>query len=104
MFEAYMTIAAWAALTRRASIGLMVGANTFRNPALVAKMVTTLDHISGGRAVLGIGGARFEGEHAAFGVEFRSGLRRRPRLAGQGGAAPARGAARPGGPRRPALL
>jgi alkanesulfonate monooxygenase SsuD/methylene tetrahydromethanopterin reductase-like flavin-dependent oxidoreductase (luciferase family) len=48
----------------------MVGANTFRNPALVAKMATTLDHISNGRAVLGIGGAWFETEHRAFGLEF----------------------------------
>jgi alkanesulfonate monooxygenase SsuD/methylene tetrahydromethanopterin reductase-like flavin-dependent oxidoreductase (luciferase family) len=48
----------------------MVGANTFRNPALVAKMATTLDHISNGRAILGIGGAWFEAEHMAFGIEF----------------------------------
>ena len=70
MFEGYMTRAAWAEATENATIGLMVGANTFRNPALVAKMVTTLDHISGGRAVLGIGGAWFETEHRAFGLEF----------------------------------
>jgi F420-dependent oxidoreductase-like protein len=70
MFEGYMTLAAWAALTKRVTLGLMVGANTFRNPALVAKMVTTLDHISGGRAYLGIGGAWFETEHAAFGIPF----------------------------------
>ena len=70
MFEGYMTLAAWAALTKRVSLGLMVGANTFRNPALVAKMVTTLDHISGGRAYLGIGGAWFETEHTAFGIPF----------------------------------
>jgi alkanesulfonate monooxygenase SsuD/methylene tetrahydromethanopterin reductase-like flavin-dependent oxidoreductase (luciferase family) len=48
----------------------MVGANTFRNPALVTKMITTLDHISQGRAILGIGGAWFETEHRAFGIEF----------------------------------
>lgn len=70
IFECYTAMAAVASTTERASIGLMVGANTFRNPALVAKMVTTLDHISGGRAVLGIGGAWFETEHEAFGVEF----------------------------------
>ena len=70
MFEGYMTLAAWAALTRRVTLGLMVGANTFRNPALVAKMVTTLDHVSDGRAYLGIGGAWFETEHAAFGMPF----------------------------------
>jgi F420-dependent oxidoreductase-like protein len=72
MFEAWMTLAAWAEATTRARIGLMVGANTFRNPALVAKMATTLDHISGGRAILGIGGAWFETEHRAFGFEFGS--------------------------------
>src|SRR5436190_1407430 len=70
MFEGYMTLAAWAALTKRVTLGLMVGANTFRNPALVAKMATTLDHISGGRAYLGIGGAWFETEHTAFGIPF----------------------------------
>jgi alkanesulfonate monooxygenase SsuD/methylene tetrahydromethanopterin reductase-like flavin-dependent oxidoreductase (luciferase family) len=70
MFEGWLTLAAWAEATSRARIGLMVGANTFRNPALVAKMATTLDHISGGRAVLGIGGAWFETEHTAFGFEF----------------------------------
>lgn len=70
MLEAYMVMAAWAEATSRAGIGLMVGANTFRNPALVAKMITTLDHISEGRAILGIGGAWFETEHRAFGIEF----------------------------------
>ena len=70
IFECYTAMAAVATMTERASIGLLVGANTFRNPALVAKMVTTLDHISGGRAVLGIGGAWFETEHEAFGLEF----------------------------------
>jgi F420-dependent oxidoreductase-like protein len=74
MFEGYVTLTAWATLTKRASLGLMVGANTFRNPALVAKMVTTLDHVSEGRAVLGIGGAWFEREHAAFGIDFGSGF------------------------------
>ncbi|MFN2483683.1 MAG: TIGR03560 family F420-dependent LLM class oxidoreductase [Candidatus Limnocylindria bacterium] len=69
-FEGYLTVSAWARLTRRVRIGLMVGANTFRNPAVVAKMATTLDHISGGRAVLGLGAAWFETEHLAFGIEF----------------------------------
>ncbi len=70
MFEGWLTLAAWAERTERASIGLMVGANTFREPALTAKMATTLDHISNGRAILGIGGAWFETEHNAFGIEF----------------------------------
>ena len=68
MLEGWMVIAGWAGATTRARIGLMVGANTFRNPALVAKMATTLDHLSGGRAILGIGGAWFETEHTAFGI------------------------------------
>jgi alkanesulfonate monooxygenase SsuD/methylene tetrahydromethanopterin reductase-like flavin-dependent oxidoreductase (luciferase family) len=70
MFEAWTSIAAWADATQDIHIGLMVGANPFRNPALVAKMATTLDHISNGRAILGIGGAWFETEHQAFGIEF----------------------------------
>ena len=74
MFEGYVTLASWAERTERVRLGLMVGANTFRNPALVVKMVTTLDHLSGGRMVLGIGGAWFETEHTAFGIEFGSGF------------------------------
>jgi len=70
ILEGWLTLAAWAEATERAQIGLMVGANTFRNPALVAKMATTLDHISNGRAVLGIGGAWFETEHRAYGIDF----------------------------------
>jgi alkanesulfonate monooxygenase SsuD/methylene tetrahydromethanopterin reductase-like flavin-dependent oxidoreductase (luciferase family) len=69
-FEAYLTLAGWAAVTERIPIGLMVGANTFRNPALVAKMVTTLDHMTGGRMIAGLGGAWFETEHEDFGLEF----------------------------------
>jgi len=72
ILEGWMVLAGWAAVTQRARIGLMVGANPFRNPALVAKMATTLDHISGGRAILGIGGAWFETEHIAYGMEFGS--------------------------------
>jgi alkanesulfonate monooxygenase SsuD/methylene tetrahydromethanopterin reductase-like flavin-dependent oxidoreductase (luciferase family) len=70
IFEGWLVLAAWAEATERATVGLMVGANTFRNPALVAKLVTTLDHISAGRAVLGIGGAWFETEHRGLGLEF----------------------------------
>ena len=61
----------------------MVGANTFREPALTAKMATTLDHISHGRATLGIGGAWFEEEHEAFGLEFGSGFPERLRWLGE---------------------
>jgi alkanesulfonate monooxygenase SsuD/methylene tetrahydromethanopterin reductase-like flavin-dependent oxidoreductase (luciferase family) len=70
IFEGYMTLAAWAQATSRVRIGLMVGANPFRNPALAAKMATTLDHISNGRAYLGIGSAWNEGEARDFGVDF----------------------------------
>ena len=70
IFEGYATLAAWAKVTRRARLGLLVGANTFRNPALVAKLAVTLDHISTGRAILGIGGAWFETEHTEFGLDF----------------------------------
>jgi alkanesulfonate monooxygenase SsuD/methylene tetrahydromethanopterin reductase-like flavin-dependent oxidoreductase (luciferase family) len=73
MLEAYTAMAAVAATTQRGTVGLMVGANTFRNPALAAKQVTTLDHISNGRAVLGIGAAWFETEHVAFGFPFGEG-------------------------------
>jgi alkanesulfonate monooxygenase SsuD/methylene tetrahydromethanopterin reductase-like flavin-dependent oxidoreductase (luciferase family) len=68
--ETYTAMAAVAARTSRATIGHLVGANTFRNPALLAKMVTTIDHISNGRAVLGIGAAWMEPEHTAYGFEF----------------------------------
>ena len=74
IFEGYTTLAAWAKVTSRARLGLLVGANTFRNPGLVAKMVTTIDHISDGRAIAGIGGAWFELEHTEYGMEFGSGF------------------------------
>jgi alkanesulfonate monooxygenase SsuD/methylene tetrahydromethanopterin reductase-like flavin-dependent oxidoreductase (luciferase family) len=74
IFEGYATVAAWAKVTSRVKLGLLVGANTFRNPGLTAKSVTTLDHLSDGRAVLGIGGAWFELEHTAHGIEFGKGV------------------------------
>ena len=72
--EAWSTLAAVAAVTTRARLGHLVTANTFRNPGLTAKMATTVDHISGGRAILGIGGGWFEDEHRAFGLDFGSGF------------------------------
>lgn len=77
IFEGYSTLAAWAMATEKVKLGLMVGANTFRNPGLVVKSVTTLDHISNGRAILGIGGAWFEYEHTAHGIDFGSGFGQR---------------------------
>jgi alkanesulfonate monooxygenase SsuD/methylene tetrahydromethanopterin reductase-like flavin-dependent oxidoreductase (luciferase family) len=70
IFEGWTVLAALGPLTERVRLGLMVGANTFRNPGLTAKLATTLDHVSGGRAVLGIGGAWFDREHEAFGIDF----------------------------------
>ncbi len=70
MFEGYMTLAGWAASTSRVRMGLLVGANPFRNPALVGKMVTQLDHMTGGRMTCGIGAAWFDEEHHDFGLEF----------------------------------
>ncbi len=73
MFEAWTTLTAWAMATERIRIGLMVGANTFRLPTLTAKMATTLDHLSGGRAILGVGAAWFDREHQAFGIDYGDG-------------------------------
>ena len=74
ILEGWTTLAAVASVTRRVKLGLMVGANTFRNPGLTAKLTTTLDHVSEGRAVLGIGGAWFEREHDAYGIDFGAGF------------------------------
>jgi alkanesulfonate monooxygenase SsuD/methylene tetrahydromethanopterin reductase-like flavin-dependent oxidoreductase (luciferase family) len=78
-YEGWLTITAWAARTERVRIGLLVGANPYREPTLVAKMATTLDHISGGRAILGIGAGWTEGEAHDFGFEFGSGAPERLR-------------------------
>lgn len=72
MFEAYTLLGALAARTQRARLGTLVTGNTYRNPALLGKIVTSLDVISGGRAVLGIGTGWFEQEHDAFGFRFGS--------------------------------
>ena len=70
IFEGWLAMGAFAARTSRVRLGLMVSANTFRGPGQAAKLATTLDHASGGRAVLGIGAAYFEREHDAFGIDF----------------------------------
>jgi F420-dependent oxidoreductase-like protein len=74
IFEGWSVLSALGAVTSKVRLGLMVGANTFRNPGLTAKLATTLDHVSNGRAVLGIGGAWFEREHDAYGIDFGSGV------------------------------
>jgi F420-dependent oxidoreductase-like protein len=70
MLEAYTLLGALAARTRRARLGTLVSGNTYRNPALLGKIVTTLDVISGGRALLGIGTGWFEQEHSGLGFDF----------------------------------
>ena len=70
MLEAYATLSALAARTSRVKLGTMVSGVTHRNPALLAKTVTTLDTISKGRAVLGLGAAWNDVEHVGYGFEF----------------------------------
>jgi F420-dependent oxidoreductase-like protein len=70
MFEAYTTLGALAARTSRIRLATLVTGVTYRNPAMLAKMVTTLDVISKGRAIFGIGAAWHEEEHAGYGIEF----------------------------------
>ena len=70
MLEAYSTLAGIAARTERVHLGTLVSGVTYRNPALLAKTVTTLDTISGGRAVLGLGAAWNESEHRGYGFDF----------------------------------
>jgi alkanesulfonate monooxygenase SsuD/methylene tetrahydromethanopterin reductase-like flavin-dependent oxidoreductase (luciferase family) len=77
IFEGWASLVAAAGLTKQARLGLLVGANTFRNPGLQAKLASTLDHVSGGRAILGVGGAWMEPEHTAHGIEFGSGFGQR---------------------------
>jgi F420-dependent oxidoreductase-like protein len=72
MLEGNTILAALAARTSRVNLGLLVGGVTYRNPALMAKVTTTLDVISRGRAILGIGAAWFEQEHVAYGFDFPS--------------------------------
>ncbi len=70
MLECYTLLAALAQHTERVRLGALVTGNTYRNPAILAKTVTTLDVVSGGRAQLGIGAGWFELEHDALGIEF----------------------------------
>ena len=68
--EAWTTLSAIAARVPRVRVGTMVTGNTYRNPAVLAKMAATLDHISGGRVVLGLGAGWQENEHRQYGIEF----------------------------------
>ena len=70
MLEGYTTLGFLAARTRTVGLGLLVTGVTYRHPGLLAKIVTTLDVLSGGRAMLGIGAAWYEREHQGLGVPF----------------------------------
>jgi F420-dependent oxidoreductase-like protein len=70
MLEAYTALGALASATESVQLGTLVTGNTYRNPTLLAKVITTLDVVSGGRAILGIGTGWFELEHDALGFEF----------------------------------
>ena len=79
-FEGWSLAAGLAASTRRVRVGVLVSGNTYRNPALLAKMAATVDHISDGRLEFGIGAAWYEREHRAYGWDFPSMRERSERL------------------------
>lgn len=80
LFEGATLLAAMAEATERVRIGLMVGANSLRHPALTAKIATTVDHLSGGRLEFGLGASGAEHEHTMFGIPFHSPAERIRRL------------------------
>jgi alkanesulfonate monooxygenase SsuD/methylene tetrahydromethanopterin reductase-like flavin-dependent oxidoreductase (luciferase family) len=80
MHETWTVLTAVAARTSRIQLGPLVSSNTFRHPALLLKQAVTVDHVSQGRLVLGIGTGWFEDEHRRFGIDFPSAAERVDRL------------------------
>jgi alkanesulfonate monooxygenase SsuD/methylene tetrahydromethanopterin reductase-like flavin-dependent oxidoreductase (luciferase family) len=80
IFEAWTSLAALAAITKRVRLGVLVSSNTFRHPSLLAKQAATVDHVSGGRLILGIGTGWYPDEHHRFGLEFPEAPERVARL------------------------
>lgn len=80
IFEAWTSLAALAALTSRVRLGVLVTSNTFRHPSLLAKQAVTVDHVSGGRLILGIGTGWYPDEHRRFGLDFPEAPERVERL------------------------
>jgi len=70
VFECWTTLSALSQVTRRIRLGQMVGCNSYRNPALIAKITSTLDVVSGGRLEWGVGAGWYENEYRAYGYEF----------------------------------